>query len=466
MILFHVRRNAQRGVALILAVFALLILGLLGAGFMVASLTEHQGAVNERLATADLQCADGGISWGYQFLEEIETPPCGNTGSYDLGTLTYADGRVVHPVLEYADTNNCDNEYQGWGYTIHSECGETVIEMDARVMKENPACLLIPGCCTVNAWYWDMDVVQGRMHCNPRIQLWNHEDFPPVGARFFGKVTSSATDFRCGGEEMGGAGCPDGYATFYNGYELDVDEVDCTVSYAAAEQCAQEANGGDMLPRFESWLQLNADGTYTVWQPSNPDAAYHGVIGVSGGVTNPNPVSGVIAASQPGVPGDIHIWGTVVGRLTIMSGRRFYVEGDILLANDPRMGPSDDRLGLLAGWQTAADGHLFFPDIDEDGVDGDRLVFANYVGPHCNACIWVDNMLSRDREGILTIYGSVMQGQLRATEDRDAEHGYGTDTILDPRTCPDPPPCFPDLIRDGSVSWIAEKRPHSWQEVF
>jgi hypothetical protein len=60
--LFHARKNAQRGVPLIFAVFSLLLLGVLAVGFMVSTLTEQQSFFNEGIAAAELcaQEANGG----------------------------------------------------------------------------------------------------------------------------------------------------------------------------------------------------------------------------------------------------------------------------------------------------------------------------------------------------------------------------------------------------------------------
>jgi hypothetical protein len=217
------------------------------------------------------------------------------------------------------------------------------------------------------------------------------------------------------------------------------------VEYTDAASCADPSNGGLLLPQYESWMLLYPDGTFTVWQPDNPDPAYHGVIGVSGGVTLPYPVSGVVALDGAEQDGDIHVEGTLNGRLTILAGRRIYADGDILFADDPRVSRSRDKLGLLAGWMNASEGHLVISDIVPDGPDGDRLIFGNYIGRGANSGLLVPDYPSRDYEGVIFLYGSVFQGKLRSTMTSDGLHGYATDFFLDPRTCVSPPPCFPSL---------------------
>jgi hypothetical protein len=470
MSLFTVRMNAQKGIALILTILSIMILGVLAAGFMVSSTTEHKTSFNDSEAAAAVQCADGGISWGFQALNEMQPPPCATGGSQVFGTHTHPDGSINRLTFAFADSNDCSDVYQGWGYTLQSECTrpsgvKAAIEMKAIAHQETPACMIIPGCCNMNADFWDFDVIEGRFHSNDAIRVFNSAEFPPRGPRFTGRVSTAQDYFVCSGlDEMGT--CPEGYARFDAGYQLNVQGIDCEVDYDAAELCAQAMNGGIMLHKGEAWITMIPDGTLAIFIPGDP------IYGVNPppmndppGLIVPIPPSGVVALDGHGGNGYMHVSGTVNGRLTLMSGSKMFVEGDCLMVDDPRFGPSDDALGFLAGWMQAADGNLIFPDMVVGGPDGDRLVFSNYVGPHCNASILVENYQQRDNEGILMIYGSIMQGQLRPTQTEDG-NGYATLWILDPRACPDPPPCFPDLTRTGLPLWIANKVPHSWHEVF
>lgn len=472
-----VNMNPRKGVALILAVFSLLLLGMLAAGFIVTSTSEHMMSLNEVEATAGVQCSDGGIAWGYQWLQGRDPPPCGNAGAYNLGTYTYPDGSNTQVSIVYADSNNCGNQYQGWGYKIRSSCTRplggrsnvTTTEMDVVMRKETPACMLITGCCAINAWYGDFDITVGRIHFNQTPKITNSASYPPRGPRFYGKLTASSSRFNCNGYDQGG-GCPDGYGTFYQGYELNVQAVDCAVSTAATEACALSASGL-MLPGADStYIYLKPNGQVRIFQKSgtvspynNPRAAandWEGGAYWAGFPGNPN---AVIAVNANGNKGQVFLKGTLNGRLTIMAGKGITIIGDVLAHIDPRMDPSSpDRLGLMGGWKTGADGDMFFPN--KPGVEGDRQVFGFYVGLHCNASVRVENATSREREGMLIIYGGIMQGQLHATESSDYQHGYGTDWTLDDRGCMDPPPCFPDLSRTGgTVQWQAARE--NWQEV-
>ncbi len=463
------RTATRKGVVLILAVFSLLILAILAGGFIIGSISEHQMSFNQVEAKAGVQCADGGIAWGYQWLKAQSPPPCGNTGAYNLGTYSYPDGSTATVSLVYADSNRCSDQYQGWGYTIRSDCTRrlggrqnvTRTEMQVTMRKETPACMIISGCCAINAWYGDFDVTNGRLHTNKKLQVSNSSAYPPKGARFYGRVTVSASSFQCSGYNEGG-GCPDGYATFYEGYEINVPQVDCAVDVAQTISCASGGGKLLLLPGNNNgtYLTLIPDGTVRIYQPGGSTPPWN---------TPPNGVVrslaniSVIAVDANGKPGDIYLRGTLRGRLTVVAGRRIVVDGDILYATDPRMDPtSTDRLGLMGGWKTGSDGDMFFPQ--RPGVEGDRNIFGFYVGTHCNASIRVENATSREREGIMMIYGGIMQGQLHATENNSFTSGYGTDWNLDLRGCADPPPCFPDLRRSGgSVNWQAMRA--DWREV-
>ncbi|MCU0612532.1 MAG: hypothetical protein MUE60_12180 [Candidatus Eisenbacteria bacterium] len=462
-----VRMSPRRGVVLIVAVFSLLILGVLAAGFIVGSITEHQMSFNEIEATAGVQCSDGGIAWGYQWLQAQDPPPCANAGAYTLGTYSYPDGASANVSIVYADSNNCSNQYQGWGYKVRSACTRqaggrsnvTTTELDVVLRKESPACMLVTGCCAINAWYGDFDVTTGRVHFNKTPKITNSDRYPPRGPRFYGKVTVTPDRFQCSGLDQGG-GCPPGYGTFYEGYQLNVAEIDCTVDTDPTATCATAS--GYMLPGNGNgtYITLIADGTMRIYQPGGLIAPWNTA---PNGVIRPITTNCVVAINATGNKGDVYLQGTLNGRLTIMAGQEIKVIGDILYASDPRLDPSsDDRLGLMGGWKTGADGDLFFPQ--KPGVEGDRQIFGFYVGTHCNASIRVEKATSREREGIMMIYGGIMQGQLHATESSDYQHGYGTDWTLDDRGCADPPPCFPDLRREnGTVQWQATRE--NWQEV-
>jgi hypothetical protein len=480
-------KSAKRGIALIFAIFTMVILGVLAAAFMVTSISEHQMSYNEEVATSEVQIADAGINWAYMWLDsrnDDDPPPQVQTS---LGTYSFSNGGYTNPVIVPADTNDYSNPYAGWGYTIYAggttpdgRCGAVKME-GVTVGKESGACYMPLICGSFAAWYWDFDISQGPVFSNPQMWIYNSSSFPPKGARFFEVVKSASSSFRCGGYDEGG-GCPDGYATFFQGYELNESPVDCSVDFSYAELCATSKGYNYDATTFASdqlYMRLDdAAGVATLLVPGEP--APWGTTGY-----NISTVDDSLVIYWAGSTADVHIWGTLRGRLTVMAGRDIYVEShstwygvgglvpDLLYNADPRFGASDDALGLLAGKDNSGQGDFKIPDIDPGGmgVDGDRQIFAAFVSRASGSSIRVLNATGREREGMLIVYGSLLMGTLTATESSDGNHGYGTDWDDDPRLCTQPPPCFPPLKRsDGTVEWTVNKlstdEGGGWQEVY
>jgi len=486
MMSFGPNRSVRRGVALIFAIFTLVILGVLAATFMVSSISEHQMSFNELDATSEVQLADAGINWAYMWLsarDDDNPPPEVQTS---LGTYSFSNGGYTNPVIVPADTNDYSNPFQGWGYTIYAggttsdgRCGAVKME-GVTVGKESGACYMPLICGSFSGWYWDDDIAQGPVFANPRIMIYNSSSLPQTGARFFERVKSAASSFRCGGTNDG-PGCPEGYATFFQGYELDQTPVDCSVDLSYAELCATSKGYRYRAADYaddDLYVKLNADGTFQMRVPGETDPPFDGNTYLS-------TLDDSLVVYWRGSTADVHVWGTLNGRMTIMAGRHidvdshsdWYVDGglvpDILYAADPRFGPSDDALGLLAGKDNSNYGSLRIPDIfTGGGVDGDRQIFAAFVSraQSSNSKVDVINYNGRAYEGLLIIYGSLHFYNLPPTQN-GTSHGYGTDWADDPRLCTNPPPCFPSLIRsDGTVEWTVNKLPPSlgggWQEVY
>gem|GEM_PF-5312232 len=304
----------------------------------------------------------------------------------------------------------------------------------------NPTCIFELASKQCLAWFWEFDAVCTSIHSNARPCLYNSSELPLRGAQFYGKVLTASSNFRCGGYNQGG-GCPDGYASFYEGYELNMPAVCCSLDYSEAEVCADPTYRGITLDPHETWITFNPDATMWIYQPDG-DPPFNTP---PNGTLYPILADGVVALPGTAEDGDMHIRGTLRGRLTLLTGRAFHVEGDLLYARDPRFEPSDDALGLLAGWKTPDYGHLIIPDIIPEDPDGDRYIFAHYVGSGSNSYLWVVDYTNRSREGLLIIYGSIFQSHVIGSENSSATSGYTMEMILDPRGCENPPPCFPSL---------------------
>ncbi|MBN1425721.1 hypothetical protein JXA88_14295, partial [Candidatus Fermentibacteria bacterium] len=273
---FSSSRARQRGIALVMAALSLVILGILATGFIVGSITEHRMSLNEIQATSAVQLADGGARAAFQWLVNSSPPPCQNSGTISpLGTMAIGTSGTAYPTITYADTNDCSNQYQGWGYTIRS-VGTTgsqrnaTVELKAIVQRKNFTCYAIylgeycpdpPG----TAWFGDWDRVTGPVHSNCR--LWLSQRDPPswTGAQFWGRVTIVEPAFRLAGTPHYTRGDPACYASFYEGYETEVEGHDWPPSLANTVSCIG-AMGGLTLTG-ETRLIFRPNGSVLIKNP-------------------------------------------------------------------------------------------------------------------------------------------------------------------------------------------------------
>ncbi len=458
----------KKGMALIMAIFSLLILGILAGGFMTSSVTEYKMSFNEQESMSAGQLSEAGLAYGYQWLQNQDPAPCQAGGSIPLGSISVVSCGTTNPVI-YADAaNDCSEggfdcsdiggDDRTWKYIIHAD-GTTAhgtqgaTEIDVSVGYDNSSCYaqFFERC---QAYFGDYDVVKGPVHCNG--QMWiankNPPDYPPwIGARFWGPVSQHHNSFKKGGESGCGGGTePECFATFYEGYETGVDKIDYPPDFG---------NVVDGIDPNYVWekntrILLHADGTIAVWNHALADST-----------VMPIPIPGVCHVEFTGGEGDADVSGTLNGQLTIVVDRNIIIQDDILLADDPRFNPHcDDMLGLVAAYKR--DGDIIIPDVNPLGVDGDRIIQAYLIALRSDGKLDVVNCTGRDREGILYMYGGLVVAEITATEDWHFEHGYGTDTTHDKRGCRCPPPGFPPLKDHNQPITKVSKCEGSWREVY
>ncbi len=461
----------RKGMALMMAIFSLIILGVLAAGFMASSVTEYKMSFNAQESMLSGQLSEAGLAYGYQWLHNQDPAPCQAGGGIPLGSISVASCGTTNPVI-YADAaNDCSEggfdcsdiggDDRTWKYTIHAD-GTTAhgtqgaAEMDVRVGYDNSACYaqFFDRC---QDWYWDYDVVKGPVHCNGQIKIYNQEPPPWIGARFWGPVTQHHNSFRKytnGPDACGDA--PECYATFYEGYETGVDKIDYPPDFG---------NAVDGIDPTYVWTKntrilLHADGTMAVWNHAVADST---VLPIP---TNP----GVCHVEFTAGEGDADVSGTLNGRLSIVADRNIIIRDDILLADDPRFNPtSDDILGLVAAFKR--DGDIIISDVVPgfpDGVDGDRIIQAYLIALRSDGKVLVEDLHHRSREGILYTYGGWVVATIVATEvgGWPPLRGYGTDTEQDKRGCRCPPPGFPPLKDHNQPITKVSKCEGSWREVY
>jgi hypothetical protein len=135
---------------------------------------------------------------------------------------------------------------------------------------------------------------------------------------------------------------------------------------------------------------------------------------------------------------ELHVEGTLDGKVLLYSPERIVVEGDLVYAQDPaRVSDSDDYLGLVSDKYV----EIASPDVTGSGdLTIDAAIYAKRA--------FTVRSYGAKRSGRMDIYGSVTAGSLSATEPR-----YTTRIRFDPRLEKLRPPAFPMTDRYEIESW-------------
>lgn len=265
------------------------------------------------------------------------------------------------------------------------------------------------------------DEFDGRFHSNSEINL---SYSPEVAPRFHGMVTTAARTINV--TDRRGHRRRD--EIFLGGLETGVPSIRLPRHYVPLPESM--AIREEQLHEFpeDTRITFHADGSY-------------GWVSLASGLferrgTIRQPASYLIATNKA----ELHLRGTVAGKVLAFSPNRIVVIGDLVYATDPESpNGGDDYLGLVSERTV---------EIAEPATTGAGDL-------HIHAAIYAKRLFRvrgyrhRDR-GTLEIYGSLTAGSLTATEPR-----YATRVRFDPRLESRRPPGFPITDRYELESWNA-----------
>lgn len=265
------------------------------------------------------------------------------------------------------------------------------------------------------------DEFGGRFHSNSEINLSYDRDIAP---RFHDKVTTSARTISI--TESRGHRTRD--EIFLGGLETGVPSIRLPrYDSPLPESMVVHRERVHEFPE-DTRITFHADGSYT-WAPlESVRFEQHGTIR--------RDTSYLIATNKA----ELHVEGTVAGKVLVYSPARIVIVDDLVYATDPE-GPDscNDYLGLVSGRTVEIAGPTMTGpgDLHIQGAIYARHLFR------------VRNYHRRDN-GTLDIYGSLTAGSLTATEPR-----YATRIRFDPRLESRRPPGFPVTDRYELEFWDA-----------
>ncbi|MEX1276002.1 MAG: hypothetical protein WEB62_00150 [Bacteroidota bacterium] len=193
-------------------------------------------------------------------------------------------------------------------------------------------------------------------------------------------------------------------------------------------------------------------GANTVYLTFNSDGTLNHKIGSASWVNNvaistwaPN---GVICVKS----GDLRIKGTVNGKVTIAATGstrgRVYLDDDIKYAADPRVGASDDIMGICA------QNNIIMTDntANQTNIQIDAALFS------LNGGLSAENYNEGDPRGVIDLYGGITQNSRQAVGTFSGtppviNHGYRKNYRYDARLMQEAPPFFPLTGVYEILSW-------------
>jgi hypothetical protein len=148
---------------------------------------------------------------------------------------------------------------------------------------------------------------------------------------------------------------------------------------------------------------------------------------------------------------NLHIKGVLNGRVTVGSTKYIWIDGDLTYAADPRVGYSDDMLGLVA------DDKLWISDVPENRGPNNNFVLMGSIFSRVDG-LWAENYSTRPVEGKMTTVGGQIQkigGYTGVFSGNSIIHGFTPGgTYYDDRLMNDAPPFFPTTGSFEVVSWF------------
>ena len=263
------------------------------------------------------------------------------------------------------------------------------------------------------------DELDGRFHSNTEISLADDRRTAP---KFHGKVTTAAHRVNYGD----GPGYVRRGAIFLGGLETGVGSIQFPERFVPFP--ADAGGREDRVQYFEedTHITFYADGTYG-WRAVG-SATEERRVAIS------KDSSYLIATARA----ELHVEGTLDGKVLLYSPERIVVEGDLVYAQDPATtADADDYLGLVSDKYV----DIASPDVTGPGdLTIDAAIYAKRT-----FTVREYGAKGGDR---LDIYGSLTAGALSATEPR-----YRTRIRFDPRLENLRPPAFPMTDRYEVESW-------------
>jgi hypothetical protein len=151
---------------------------------------------------------------------------------------------------------------------------------------------------------------------------------------------------------------------------------------------------------------------------------------------------------------NLHIKGVLNGKVTVGAKKYIWIDDDLTYAQDPRVGASDDMLGLVA------EDKIYISDTPENrGPDNTFTLMASTFSRTDG--LWAEHYNTRPVEGRMVTVGGIIQkiggytGVFSGGQNPTVINGFQPGgTYYDQRLMNDAPPFFPTTGNYEVISWF------------
>jgi len=431
--------KSKKGSALILVLVVIIALVVYATAFITVSVNQAIVAEVFKKKTAAFNLAEAGLDHALLWLRSQEQPPTYDSvdpwggpqsvggGSYsvaidDLGsvagnqlvrkykvTSTGTFGNVNRVLSNYLKVDN----FGGYLWWTNSET----------------YCDRYGNC--QNVWFWSRDNLSGPTHTNTHYNIAGNPVFEAKAQSVDPYINFYNNGSNITSDHLPSliSNPPNDIPDFQQGIDLGVVHIDMPENALALRSAA--ASAGGLYLTGASRVIFNSNGTISVRNQNKS--------GCHSSCTLSMPTNGAIFVNN----GTLTVYGTLNGRVTVGASQDVIIPNNIVYADDPRDGTSDDGLGIISEEDVVID------DIAPDNLEIDGAIMA------LNSSFMMENW-SYYMKGTLTLYGGVIQdkrGPVGTFSGSTKMSGYDKDYIHDSRFINNPPPFMPNTGDYTTLSW-------------
>lgn len=447
------------GFALVFTLFALVIIAVVGLGFVSVLITGSRGSYGYFNNTRSLHYAKAGIA---RAIAELEANTGWRTRNENMGNGSYAATATPDP-------NNATRSLQQWSVSSTGTSGGSSRTLTVLLQQNSFAAYAYftdkeQSVSGATIWFFSRDQLTGPVHTNGYFSFAGHPKFGDKVTSSQGVVSVPADPYYNQGSNRytQGPGSPPYSNPFYFYHDFasyighPADYVN-NVPVALNNSPTFSFAGGQpslTMPSNLNSIQNQATQTFTgdctFVLNSNGTATASETLDGSGCTQPPGGPNFSTANSTFWVTGNVSVSGTMSGHLTLGSGASSGINdlpaGVVITGNVLYNNSATDTLGLAAVNNITVNTD---PNIYQDlRIDASLMALSSFGVQNYNAGV---------PRGTLHIYGGIIQtnrGAVGTFSNGRLRTGYTKDYRYDPVLAITPPPNFPTTGQVVVKEWI------------